>query len=208
MASKKTLEKKASMRSRPVKVQSSPSSRALQSPSATQIPPKVQNPSPTQKPPPLPNPPSIQSEPVPRREIPIKAAGPLDARIPSSSRSSDAKFPRSSSSRLVLLLMLLGFVAVIAFVFILANGFGNHTSAANTGLSPSQASCHEGDTKQCTLESCSGFSTCHGGSWGVCRWKVVCAPYSKASCLNNSCVYGYKECDGCGSGYGPCITTQ
>jgi len=185
MVSKKTVGKKASLSSRPVKLTSARSSQSVQSPFPIQNPPPPANSQP------------IQSESIPRKDIPLKPA-----------RVSDTRFARSSSSRMVLLVMVLAFVAVIAFVFITTNVFGNNSNPTSNNIPSSPASCAEGQTKPCSLETCTGYSSCHNGLWGACRWQLVCSPYTKTPCLNNSCVYGYKECDGCGSGYGPCISSQ
>lgn len=63
----------------------------------------------------------------------------------------------------------------------------------------------EGQLQYCREGNCSGLSTCIGGSWGKCRWERVCSPGSKATCLENSCVYAIKVCNECGTGYGPCV---
>lgn len=65
--------------------------------------------------------------------------------------------------------------------------------------------CTEGQIKACSLGNCSGTSLCVGGSWGGCRWERICPPGSRLPCINNSCVYALKECNECGTGYGPCI---
>jgi hypothetical protein len=67
-----------------------------------------------------------------------------------------------------------------------------------------QAGCRDGLTKYCTAGNCSGISVCVGGMWGGCRWEQSCTPGSTIPCLSQSCPYAVKECNGCGTGYGPC----
>ncbi len=64
--------------------------------------------------------------------------------------------------------------------------------------------CEENGTKSCTVGNCTGISTCSGGNWGGCKLDLVCEPGSRIACSEVGCVYGFRECDECGSGYGPC----
>ncbi len=66
------------------------------------------------------------------------------------------------------------------------------------------AVCKEGLTQHCMVGNCSGLSACRNGRWTACRWEMVCEPGSRASCIEGGCVKGYKECDECGTSYGPC----
>ncbi len=69
---------------------------------------------------------------------------------------------------------------------------------------PDQPACKDGQTQYCTLGNCTGFSTCIGGYWGGCRWDRTCTPGSRTPCLKDNCPYAIKECNECGTGYGPC----
>lgn len=64
--------------------------------------------------------------------------------------------------------------------------------------------CEDGTIKSCSVGNCTGKSACSGGSWGACKLNLVCEPGSRISCSEVGCVYGFRECDECGSGYGPC----
>lgn len=64
--------------------------------------------------------------------------------------------------------------------------------------------CEENQTRNCTLGSCVGTSTCTNDMWSPCRWEKICIPGSRAMCIENSCAKGVKECNECGTGYGPC----
>ncbi len=71
-----------------------------------------------------------------------------------------------------------------------------------------QETCTEGQTQSCRVGACTGISTCTGGSWGGCKWKTVCTPGTKAPCTLQGCAYAYKECNECGTGYGPCVSQE
>jgi len=64
--------------------------------------------------------------------------------------------------------------------------------------------CTDGERRACTAGSCSGISTCVGGSWGGCDWQKVCEPGSRELCIKDGCAYALKECDECGTSWGPC----
>lgn len=65
--------------------------------------------------------------------------------------------------------------------------------------------CGGGDVQECFVGNCSGTSTCVNGEWSVCNLDMVCTPGDRVPCVEGGCVNGYKECDECGTGYGPCI---
>ncbi|MFH0884841.1 MAG: hypothetical protein V1861_03970 [Candidatus Micrarchaeota archaeon] len=83
--------------------------------------------------------------------------------------------------------------------------FPGAQAGATAPPSTAQHACKDGQTQYCKLGNCSGFSMCTGGVWGGCRWERICSPGSMATCLENNCPYALKECNECGSGYGPCI---
>jgi hypothetical protein len=76
---------------------------------------------------------------------------------------------------------------------------------AATTPSGTQPACKDGLTQYCKVGNCSGLSTCVGGAWGGCKWERVCTSGSKAPCLKNNCPYALKECNECGTGFGPCV---
>ncbi|MBD3210331.1 hypothetical protein GF318_03030 [Candidatus Micrarchaeota archaeon] len=65
--------------------------------------------------------------------------------------------------------------------------------------------CTEGATQHCCIGNCSGKSTCVNGKWGPCKLDIVCRPGETVPCLERGCVTGHKECNECGTAYGPCI---
>jgi hypothetical protein len=100
----------------------------------------------------------------------------------------------------VVLLFLLFLFAILAYTFLYISGGRvdlHYPTKAAEG-------CTENASRQCNIGNCSGSSLCHGGAWGVCKLKLVCEPGSRVSCSEAGCVYGFRECDECGSGYGPC----
>lgn len=54
--------------------------------------------------------------------------------------------------------------------------------------------------------SCAGTRTCEGGSWGSCRLDIICVPGKLYGCEGAGCSSGYRKCDACGTGFGPCVT--
>ena len=103
---------------------------------------------------------------------------------------------------------ILSLSAILFYGFYMAGMFGFPETPSGGGAAPAPStpqSCRDGQTQYCRLGNCSGVSVCSGGAWSGCRWDRICAPGSKATCLKSSCPYALKECDECGTGYGPCI---
>jgi hypothetical protein len=68
----------------------------------------------------------------------------------------------------------------------------------------SKPPCIDGQKRTCTLAECTGIFTCIDGIWGGCKWAQVCVPHEREVCLSQSCPYGVRECNPCGTGFGPC----
>jgi len=64
--------------------------------------------------------------------------------------------------------------------------------------------CHDGDIMACAVGPCNGLASCIGGVWSGCRWERVCMPGSTKICQDQLCPSGIRECNQCGTGYGPC----
>ncbi len=101
---------------------------------------------------------------------------------------------------------------IFLMLLILAYAMLMHGGPAEFSPPPPQksqeAACTDGLTQYCRVGNCSGTSTCVGGIWGGCKWERVCVPGSKATCLKSSCPYALKECNECGTGYGPCLAAE
>jgi hypothetical protein len=69
---------------------------------------------------------------------------------------------------------------------------------------PIEKICEDNQTHACTSGSCNGTSTCVDNSWSSCTWEKICVPGSRAMCIEDGCAYAVKECNECGTGYGPC----
>ncbi len=102
------------------------------------------------------------------------------------------------------LLLLLALAALLAYG-LLSGGSPAAIGPSSPGAPSAQAPCIDGQTQYCRLGNCSGISACIGGAWTGCRWERVCEPGSRVPCLKNNCPYALKECDECGTGYGPCM---
>jgi len=98
------------------------------------------------------------------------------------------------------LLFLLGLMIIIFFSIL----YMSQSGALQQPEDGAEGLCSEGATRSCSVGPCAGISRCSGGEWGGCKWQTICAPGTSSPCINDSCVYGYKVCDGCGTGYGPC----
>jgi hypothetical protein len=68
----------------------------------------------------------------------------------------------------------------------------------------SEPACEENDTRSCSVGECTGISTCRNGGWGGCKLEMICQPGEKVACTEAGCAQGFKECNSCGTGYGPC----
>lgn len=100
------------------------------------------------------------------------------------------------------LLIIAGLVVVIAYVsFFAVSGTVDLHYPVENGQ---EGYCVEGQTRDCAVGACNGTSTCVNSRWGGCKWKTLCTPGTKAPCLEHGCAYAYKECNECGTGYGPC----
>ncbi len=64
--------------------------------------------------------------------------------------------------------------------------------------------CESGEARACAVGNCTGISVCVEGTWGGCKWQQSCQPGGKETCLSESCPYGFRECNECGTGFGPC----
>jgi hypothetical protein len=100
------------------------------------------------------------------------------------------------------LIMLLGLAIILAYG-LLAPKLTVTLAPPSGPLAP--AACAEDQSRQCFVGNCSGVSTCINGAWSGCRWERVCTPGSRSTCLKDGCAYAVKECNGCGTGYGPCL---
>ena len=100
----------------------------------------------------------------------------------------------------ILILFFIILLGILAYIVLFA------TSARVDLHYPSEAGglCQENITRTCQVGNCTGLSLCRGGKWGACKLEFVCEPGSRVSCSDVGCVYGFRECDECGSGYGPC----
>jgi len=127
-------------------------------------------------------------------------------RMPSERRTVSPA-PRDGRSRAIIILLAAVFLAAIIYVLVVYAGLFGKPYPGQTAQDLSQG-CLDGQAMSCTIGECSGIKTCQGGAFGTCKWDIVCASGTRISCLNNSCVYAYKECNSCGSGYGPCIVPQ
>jgi len=105
-----------------------------------------------------------------------------------------------AGSRLLPLVGLLALSLLVLGALIL---FWKPPAPIETASGP-EPDCQEGDSKACSVDSCSGLSYCIEGRWSACRWDRVCSPGTLAPCLSGGCAYAYKACDECGAGYGPC----
>ena len=65
--------------------------------------------------------------------------------------------------------------------------------------------CNDGEEQDCAIGSCTGRQACAAGRFGNCVLpKKVCVPGTKTGCTLNSCQFGYRICNECGTGYSDC----
>jgi len=66
--------------------------------------------------------------------------------------------------------------------------------------------CEDGQAEGCEVGKCAGNRTCFGGRWGGCIFpERVCPPGQRIGCSTDGCHFGYTTCNGCGTGFGPCL---
>ncbi|MCD6549705.1 hypothetical protein J7K41_03295 [Candidatus Micrarchaeota archaeon] len=91
---------------------------------------------------------------------------------------------------------------------------GNHTITVITEnghvytypFTSYEKECVPGARRSCTTtDGCEGFQTCEDYRWSECRkLPTVCKPGTRKPCAYSPCTVGYKVCNRCGTGYGPC----
>lgn len=92
--------------------------------------------------------------------------------------------------------------AVIGAYKITAEGNGCTASRVITVL---ERECTGNETRDCIINGCDGYQPCRDGRFAACRKnKRVCKPGIKIGCSLDKCRFGYKTCNECGTGYGPC----
>lgn len=101
-------------------------------------------------------------------------------------------------------------IAVFLLLFlliVLSYGFFFSAMVPNSepfSLNSAIPECKNGATKSCIKSSCNGTQSCVSGSWEDCIINDVCKPGKRQPC-EGSCSSGYKICNDCGTGFGPCI---
>jgi len=67
--------------------------------------------------------------------------------------------------------------------------------------------CEAGETRDClTHDGCDGTQRCVDYEWTPCKKnRMVCRPGQRKACAYTPCKVGHKECNECGTGYGPCL---
>jgi len=103
------------------------------------------------------------------------------------------------------LLFIFASVIMILIVILLAIGVPQQNQQQETSLQSREGECHDGDIRECLKGPCNGTQICINGTWGKCDIKRICNPGTKVPCTENYCPIGYKICNECGTGYGPCI---
>jgi len=77
-----------------------------------------------------------------------------------------------------------------------------------TTYSVQEKECIDGQAGQCMVGQCAGTRECARGAWSRCMLEMACEPGSFATCYEGACSSGYKVCDECGTGYGPCVNNS
>gem|GEM_PF-1257131 len=103
------------------------------------------------------------------------------------------------------LLFIFASVIMVLIVILLATGVRQQNQQQETSLRFHEDECRNGDVRECLIEPCNGTQICINGTWSKCDIKIVCNPGTKTPCIENYCPIGYKICNECGTGYGPCI---
>lgn len=69
-----------------------------------------------------------------------------------------------------------------------------------------QTECNDGENRSCTAGDCDGTQECRVGAWDACRLpQKKCVPGEKVGCSVDSCKFGYRTCNSCGTGFGQCL---
>ena len=105
----------------------------------------------------------------------------------------------------VLFVFLFVFLILMAFSLLYSGGHAPINQNLNLNSDTTQIYiCTTGQIKSCSVENCSGISTCINGVWGSCTWQQVCTPGTQLPCLQYGCSYAIQKCNECGTGYNAC----
>ncbi|MBI5046630.1 hypothetical protein HZC07_02765 [Candidatus Micrarchaeota archaeon] len=112
--------------------------------------------------------------------------------------------PDRNKTKIIIGVLVIVLGAVL--VFALGSGVKNEKPNLNITALEQTKGCVEGQIKNCIVGSCSGQTSCIGGSWSVCSLKQACTPGSTVPCLKQGCSYAFKKCNVCGTDYEQCVT--
>ena len=85
----------------------------------------------------------------------------------------------------------------------------NGKCAASKEFSVSKKECEENQARPCQEGTCAGTKTCIGGAFGPCLLPPkVCLPGQAVGCSVDSCRFGYRTCNQCGTAFGPCLPRE
>lgn len=82
----------------------------------------------------------------------------------------------------------------------------NGKCAASKEFSVAKKECEGNQTRPCQEGICTGTQTCIGGAFAQCILPPrVCVPGQAVGCSVDSCLFGYRTCNPCGTAFGPCL---
>ena len=143
-----------------------------------------------------------------KTQSPEKPPAPRPVRSAITPETGPATKPATATKPAINLAVLAGFVfLILVLAFIIMSYYG--AGMPITGEESSAPSlCFHGDRKPCTAGACEGTAICINGVWAGCTWEKTCVPGSRLPCTNALCLYAVKECNSCGTGYGPCLPPE
>ncbi|MCX8197230.1 MAG: hypothetical protein N3G80_02860 [Candidatus Micrarchaeota archaeon] len=85
----------------------------------------------------------------------------------------------------------------------------NQQCSSSISVEAYKRECEEKSSRECFVGNCSGTQKCSAGKWGECILpKKICVPGQKVGCSLNSCSFGYRTCNECGTEFGPCMPAE
>jgi len=86
-------------------------------------------------------------------------------------------------------------------------GFENTEQQIRNEQIQSEKKCSDKESETCIREDgCTGHKDCYNGHWTQCIVEQICKPNRTVLCQFNSCSFGFRTCNACGTAWGDCIS--
>ncbi len=86
-------------------------------------------------------------------------------------------------------------------------GFENTEQQIKNEQTQNGQICNDKESETCVREDgCIGHKDCYNGHWTECIVEQICKPNRTVLCQFNSCSFGFRTCNACGTAWGECTS--